>query len=354
MLWRISCDFVEALSQATATSSSIEFLDWAGRWSLDMISAAGLGQQVHAIRDPENQLAKHYKQITEPNRVAQLLSVLNVYLPDSIVQSRCLPFKGNLVLVEAVEFLQNACQKLIKQKQANMKGKEDDILSTAIRSGNFTNSDLMDHSRNIMSGGYESTATILTWAVYLLCQHQGVQDRLREEIHTHTGYAAKNSHIVVDSSQIDRLQYLHAVCNEVLRLYPSFPLFYRTNVADVTIGRRHIPKGTNFTLAPCIVNKSTALWGPDAEDFNPERWLDVGKSNAEGPRNIYAFSTFSHGPRNCPGQKLARQELACGLVALIGRFRIDMENKNEKVKVKGWVAARPADGLRVKLSSVDC
>ena len=52
---------------------------------------------------------------------------------------------------------------------------------------------------------------------------------------------------------------------------------------------------------PWAINKSKHLWGEDAREFKPERWLQ-GKDAANGGAETLAFLTFGHGPRGCIGR----------------------------------------------------
>ena len=95
------------------------------------------------------------------------------------------------------------------------------------------------------------------------------------------------------------------------------------------------------------------MWGPDAADFKPERWLGAGKANSGGAESNYAFLTFLHGPRSCIGQSFAKVEFQCLVAAVIGRFEIKMADENFKLKIKGGVTAKPKDGLQVRIRPVE-
>jgi cytochrome P450 len=56
-----------------------------------------------------------------------------------------------------------------------------------------------------------------------------------------------------------------------------------------------IPKGTNILLVPFAINFSKSLWGPDALEFNPERWLGPNCLNSGGSTSNFANMTFIHG-----------------------------------------------------------
>jgi cytochrome P450 len=58
-----------------------------------------------------------------------------------------------------------------------------------------------------------------------------------------------------------------------------------------------MPKNTLVTYFPLLTQRNEALWGKDANEFKPERWLDGGETMAKVNANMGMFLPFSHGPR---------------------------------------------------------
>jgi cytochrome P450 len=102
-----------------------------------------------------------------------------------------------------------------------------------------------------------------------------VQTRLREEIREKLDLNGQ-----ITSIEIDHLPYLNAVLNETMRIFPPVPLTLRETAHDTTIQGHFIPAATTVVLCPWAVNTSVQLWGPDAREFNPERWLGAGRANS--------------------------------------------------------------------------
>ena len=77
-------------------------------------------------------------------------------------------------------------------------------------------------------------------------------------------------------------------------------------------------EGVHFPIA--YMNVSEELWGPDAKQFRPERWLDGELS--EGARSIQGHHhvlSFSDGPRFCLGRQFALANFkACCIFLLCG------------------------------------
>lgn len=339
----------------------LEISDWASRMTLDIIGVTGLGRDFGATKDPDNDLAKTYNTLFKPTPQAQLLGMLQLLLPGWVVN--VLPVKRNSTIQLASNTIRDLCRDLItekKQKLANKALEDLDILSVALESGGFTDENLVDQLMTFLAAGHETTATAMTWTIYMLCLHPEIQDRLREEVRSRLP-SLDNAASTVSALDIDHMPYLNAVCNESLRYLPPAPMSARVSAVDTTICDQHVPKGTRIMIVPQAINRSQALWGPDAGKFNPDRWLpyfegDKGAASGHATSN-YAFLTFFHGPRSCIGQGFAKAEFACLLATWVGRFKFELKNEEEldedKMKIKGIITARPANGLWVKATVLD-
>lgn len=144
------------------------------------------------------------------------------------------------------------------------------------------------------------------------------------------------------------MPYLNAVTSEQLRLYPVVPITGRTAIRETTLLGQVIPKGTMIISSPWAINRSTATWGPDAEEFKPERWLGE-KAKSRSP---YDILTFLHGPRGCIGQAFSRAELKCLVAAMVMKFEMKMEDPTEKIEPAGLITVKPKNGLRLRLREI--
>jgi cytochrome P450 len=348
----------EKLGDKTAV---MEVGNWASRITLDIIGLTGLGRDFQAIKDPNNKLTTMYNSLFKPSKQGQLLAMLQLLIYPWMVNY--LPLKRNYDIMEATAYVRGVCRELITEKRKKLANKELDdldILSVALESGGFTDDNLVDHMMTFLAAGHETTASALTWAIYLLCVHPEVQDRLREEVRAKLPPVDDMS-ATVSALDIDHMPYLNAVCNEVLRYYSPAPMSVRVAAVDTTICDQHVPKGTRVMIVPWAVNKSVELWGPDADKFNPGRWLpyfdgDKGAASGHATSN-YAFLTFFHGPRACIGQSFAKAEFACLVAAWVGKLKFELKNEEEKdeknLKIKGMITAKLQNGLWVKATVLD-
>lgn len=357
VFWDKSREMTDAIAKAIKSdpngSSVVEIRDWSSRATLDIIGVAGMGQDFNALENPNGELNVTYRTIFSPGPGARVLQLISMFAPEWFLRN--IPIKRNDEIRDAINTIKRVSNDLIQSKRAKLEkgGRTDvDILSVAIESGGFTDEDLVNQLMTFLAAGHETTASALTWAVYLLCKHPEKQKRLREEILSSIP-AVSDPAGQITSTDIDHLSYLNAVLNETSRLFPPVPLTLRETDHDTTIQSHFIPKGVTVIICPWAINTSKHLWGDDAQDFVPERWMGQGRANTGGAESNYAVTTFLHGPRSCIGKDFAKAEFACLLAALIGRFEIELEDPNYELQIQGGITARPKGGLRVKLTAVD-
>lgn len=111
------------------------------------------------------------------------------------------------------------------------------------------------------------------------------------------------------------------IINEVLRLYPSGTNIIERIAADeVQIGEITYPPRVHFLLPSIFLHHDPEFWGPDANEFNPERFSEgILKASVQG-----AFLPFGAGPRFCIGQNFSLLELKLCLVRILQVFRFEL------------------------------
>ena len=159
----------------------------------------------------------------------------------------------------------------------------------------------------------------------------------------------------------DKLPYTTAFVKETLRLHPPagtarLPPTASARSPPYTIDIDGKPTRIDgLRVYPChwLIHRNPKVWGADALEFRPERWLDedyVGKLPAG------AWRPFERGPRNCIGQELAMMEAKVVLCAVVRGFEFRKEGLNGLDGEKEvWnimnVTSVPVDGMRMKVST---
>ena len=153
---------------------------------------------------------------------------------------------------------------------------------------------LQDLVLNFLIAGRDTTAESLSWTFFLLRTHPHVEKRVREE----SGNLIGNRELTY--ADLNQFSFLLAVVNESLRLYPSAPLDHKVSVSeDILPDGSKIDKGDVVVYNIFAMGRSKDIWGDDADEFKPERWL-----NKYAPSS-YSYPVFNAGPRECSGKRLA-------------------------------------------------
>ncbi|KAF7315083.1 hypothetical protein MIND_00022500 [Mycena indigotica] len=179
---------------------------------------------------------------------------------------------------------------------------------------------LKDEILNVLIAGRDTTMSVLTNVVYFLSLHPEVMHRLREEILTFVGPSNRPTYDV-----IKQLKYLRAVINETMRLFPPVPHNIRQTVNSTVWPATqsdekplYIPAGTTILYSVLLMQRRPDLWGPDADLFDPDRFLDHrAKQYLSHP---FRFLPFNAGPRICLGQQFAYNEMSFVIIRLLQNF----------------------------------
>lgn len=111
------------------------------------------------------------------------------------------------------------------------------------------------------------------------------------------------------------------IIHETLRLYPPVAFVVREALQDISFKDIEIPKETNIQISIPILHQQQELWGPDTDQFNPERFA---KGIAKACKVPNAYIPFGIGSRTCAGQNLAMIELKVIVSMILSRFTFSL------------------------------
>ncbi|KAJ3127857.1 hypothetical protein HK098_005633 [Nowakowskiella sp. JEL0407] len=189
----------------------------------------------------------------------------------------------------------------------------------------FSEDEIRDEVFSLYLSGFESTSLTISAIVYELCRNSEMQERLRDEIDR--VYDA-------ETFQLDTLNnfvYLDAFFKEVLRLYVVAPQIPRLITSPLELETDegfsiHLPAGTEVLSNVNMLHKNKNLWGDDAEEFKPDRWLSGSRVIRNG-----IYYPFGGGHFVCLGQKLATVEVKMFIIRMLQRFEFKLADGKEPV-----------------------
>ncbi|OAL56575.1 cytochrome P450 [Pyrenochaeta sp. DS3sAY3a] len=181
----------------------------------------------------------------------------------------------------------------------------------------------IDNLLILLFAGHDTTASTLCYCYHLLHKHPEALAKIRQELDDVFGKGVGADQALKDNPYlINQCEYTLAVIKEVLRLWPPASGVRLGQkgvfVKDPTTGEMLPTEGLNVWTVSIAMHRSAKIWGPDVDEFKPERFLP---ENAESlPPN--AWRPFEKGPRNCIGQELALIEMKVVLAVTIREFDI--------------------------------
>jgi cytochrome P450 len=176
----------------------------------------------------------------------------------------------------------------------------------------FSPDQLRDQVATLILAGHETTAVSLFWALTLLAQDPGEQQKLADDPENRT----------------------RAVLNETLRLFPAAFVIVREAIGPDRAGEHTIGCGDLIMIAPWILHRHHALWR-DPDTFDPSRFLPGAP-----PAPRFSYMPFGAGPRICVGAQFALTEATIVLAAFIKRFVLSLESTRPVLPV-GIVTTQP-------------
>ncbi|EJD48742.1 cytochrome P450 [Auricularia subglabra TFB-10046 SS5] len=188
--------------------------------------------------------------------------------------------------------------------------------------------ELRAHMTTLITAGRDTVSHVLSRTLAVLAERPDVQEALRAEVFS----AAGREDAVVGMDTLNGMRYLDAVIREMLRLYSTISFVNRNVQHDTALPLSSgevlaVPQGTTIRVGIATANTAPALWGADAHEFKPERWLvEQKESGAHAGDTVLpgvwaGIMSFMGGPRACIGYKFALLELKVLLVVLLRRFR---------------------------------
>jgi cytochrome P450 len=193
----------------------------------------------------------------------------------------------------------------------------------------MTHGELKIMSSILIIASSETSATLLSGAIFYLLKNPKWLSRLQEELEGEFKSESEMSFV-----SLSPLKVLHAIIQETFRLYPPVAgdLPRVTPSKGAIVCGTYIPPHTRISI-PMYPAYRSALNFRDPETYAPERWLGAEKY-ADDKRSV--LQPFSIGPRNCVGQSLAWAEIRTVLARLVWHFDMELmeESKDwEKQKV---------------------
>ncbi|MBK5264080.1 MAG: cytochrome P450 [Alphaproteobacteria bacterium] len=198
----------------------------------------------------------------------------------------------------------------------------------------FSFDEIMDQVSMIFLAGHETSASALSWALYLLAECPHLQQELAGEIGPDP----------IGFETIKRAQKLRNMFSETLRLYPPVSFFLRQVTRPTEMRGKKMNPGDMIAISPWLIQRNKDNF-PCPHGFDPGRFSDP--EQAEACRNAYL--PFGKGPRMCIGAGFAQQEAMLVLGSMVQKFQL-IYPQGPKPQPVNKVTLRSEKGISLMLS----
>ncbi|MBA0764383.1 hypothetical protein Gotri_013739 [Gossypium trilobum] len=232
---------------------------------------------------------------------------------------RFMPTRRNIRCWKLDKEIRKSLMKLIESRKSENRRREDgakDLLGLMIESSysspDMSVDDIIEECKSFFFAGKQTTSNLLTWTTVLLAMHPQWQVQARDEVLRVCG-----SRDLPTNDDVVKFKTLTMILNESLRLYPPTIATIRRAKSDAELGGYMIPRGTELLIPILAVHHDQAIWGNDANEFNPGRF---SKGVARAAKHPIGFIPFGLGVRTCIGQNLAVLQAKLALSIILQRF----------------------------------
>nr|BAM73820.1 cytochrome P450 [Bombyx mori]BAM73821.1 cytochrome P450 [Bombyx mori] len=333
----------------------IEMKQTMGHFTLEVIGACAFGIKCDALSNENSRFVKVAEKFDYmPKYKRVILLMLLVFMPKMIRYLR-LSFLNIEYTGELVRMLQAA-----KAERRSSESKKGDFLQVLIdfaakeTAQNDTakreillDDDTIDaQSLLFLIAGYETSSTLLSFAIHVLATKPDLQETLRAHVQEMTKGKELSYELL---SQMD---YLEAFLQETLRIYPPVARVDRICTKPYIIPGTTVHVGVGDAVAIPVygLHMDEDIY-PEPREFKPERFMDDQKKD----RPSHLYLPFGAGPRNCIGLRFAMISAKIAMVALMKNFKFSVCSKTMDPTDfdKRAVLLKSAKGLWVRIELID-
>ncbi|KAH8100150.1 cytochrome P450 [Cristinia sonorae] len=360
---RLKTAMTASLQKSPKGEIDISF--WMSRMALELIGQAGLGYSFDPlVEDTPNAFAAALKSLPSALQPFQpfreIVPLIYNTFPHSFLERivKALPFQSVQKAWKISNTMETVSKEILAGKRAAIAagdeavtaqvGEGRDLISILMNENSKTSEqerisdeELLGHMSVFTSAATDTTSSALTRTMYMLAEHPDVQAKLRKELQEAHADGRELSY-----DELVALPYMDAVCRETLRLHAPVPFMSRVARKDAIlplhtpirgkdgqmIDEIAIPNGTLIYLDILGSNRDPLIWGEDAHEWKPERWLSPLPESVLEARipGIYShLMTFLAGGRACIGFKFSQLEMKVVLAMLVMNFSFELPKDKE-------------------------
>ncbi|XP_071732678.1 cytochrome P450 704C1-like [Rutidosis leptorrhynchoides] len=343
---------VKKISEAAVNNEIIYLQDLLMKSTLDSIFKVGFGFDLDTLSGSD-EVSNRFMIAFDDSNFITYRRYVDVLWP----VKRYFNIGTEASLKKNIKVIDSFVYELIQHKRCMMKsekldGNKEDILSRFLTESETNPTKLSDQylrdiTLSFIIAGKDTSANTLTWFFYMLCKKTFIQEKVALEVKEAIGAEDIRSidafSLKLTETALDKMHYLHAALTETLRLYPPVALDGKCSEKyDILPDGFKIKKGDGVSYMPYPMGRMAYIWGEDAEEFRPERWLHNGVFK---PESSFKFTAFQGGPRICLGKEFAYRQMKIMAAFLVYFFKFKLVDESKEATYRTMFTLHMDNGL---------
>ncbi|OEL32325.1 Cytochrome P450 94A1 [Dichanthelium oligosanthes] len=318
------------LGRTAASGAGLDLQDVLERFAFDNICRVAFDHDPRQLPDDGDDHDTADSGLADAFRDAAVVSVgrFRYAVPGFWKIKKALNVGSERRLRESIATVHGFADRIVQSRREEMARagfEKHDLLSRFMASQDEAFSESKGALRNavisFLFAGRESTSSALAWFFWLLSSHPDVQRRIRDEI-------------------------AGAAITESMRLYPPVPMnMLHVQADDVLPDGTAVEAGWFVGYNLYAMGRMESVWGEDAREYRPERWLDPA-DGAFQPGSPFRFVAFHAGPRLCLGKEMAYIQMKAIVASVLEELDVAVDGAYQPRQVAS-LTLRMADGLPV-------
>ncbi|KAH7413960.1 cytochrome P450 [Phaeosphaeria sp. MPI-PUGE-AT-0046c] len=346
--------FLQRMDEHAGRAEVVDLGQWLQMYAFDVIGEIFFGKTFGFLRNSED----HGTYIASldalipfvctvavaPWHIRPFVGALIAIVPAAVAAARSLDLIRTATLT-AVGGRMKSIQEGVPQR-GDIMNQLFDIVHEKGEKVNFSHREIALETYSAMFAGSDTTAVAFRTTFYHLMRHPTAMAKARNEIDAAIAEGSLSSPIKY-SETISALPYVCASIKEAMRMHPSVGLSMPRYAPEggVEIGGKFIRAGWRVGMNPAVFHHEEKVFGPEADEFRPERWLESPEDWKAMDRNLL---TFGAGTRTCIGKNISLLELHTLVPEILRRFDLQMSHDRPWSTCNRWFHKQDGLAVRVK------
>ncbi|XP_063218441.1 cytochrome P450 6j1-like [Bacillus rossius redtenbacheri] len=337
-------ELLNCIDHEMSRDKSVNVKETVARYSTDVIASCAFGVNANSLADPDSEFQVTMRKVFDfmnASRIVKIIAELAPWLLQLLPSMPRSDAVGSFVrktfwnvvehrkkhgvirkdFVDILMQIKNEGRVRVDDAKEQEEIKEDsrymdtDTPKTGKTDIKLVDDDFVAQAFIFIIAGFETSSSVVSFALYELAMSPGIQDRMRREIQD----VLQKHDSEVTYEAIAEMTYLDMVMMETIRKYPTVPQLERKCLQDYKIPGTEIvvEKGTSVMIPVLGIHRDKDIC-PEPERFDPERFTPENKSK----RHHFAHLPFGEGPRICIGMRFGQMQVKTALVHILTTYQV--------------------------------